>query len=335
MSCPGKWYVLLWMSITLIAAGCGAPATISPEPKPSPLPGTAWRPQRSTDDKVHDLAVDGEWLWVAASQGLVRLNQRTLTYEMFPHLNSVYTLLVDDQGRLWVGGRHGLVRYDDDGSWTVIYAGKMTTTFGLDADGNLWRFTLYSRVPPAAYRFQGQEPPASGDWEPKDINVEWTSVEWQSFWSNCANWRFKVSDTVKYSSPAGCAAAHSCARLPPLELPVERGIRASPPHSRLIAEDADGEYWFVSLSSYYHPYQFLIHYDGESVQAIPWLYGSVYATVAAGMKRGVWIGSEEGLFYSDGQTIEQYLFDSQRLVPLKVSHKSKSHPQTDESLAIW
>jgi len=75
------------------------------------------------------------------------VNQRTLTYEHFSHtgtspdvpLDRVYTLLLDGQGRLWVGGGHGLVRYDDDLGWSAIYTIEWVGAFALDADANLLR----------------------------------------------------------------------------------------------------------------------------------------------------------------------------------------------------
>ena len=122
---------------------------------------------------VHDLTVDGEELWIATSKGLVRLNQRTLTYEYFSRtgtspdvpLTDVATLLVDDQGRLWAGGRQGLMQYDKDSGWKVIYASRGVYDFALDAAGNLWIF-YFDRYGLIAERFEGQDPPSSGNWEP-------------------------------------------------------------------------------------------------------------------------------------------------------------------------
>jgi len=138
---------------------------------------------------VRTLTTAGEWLWAATEYGVIQLNQRNLEYKLFPHtntipdiiLNKVYTLAVDDQGRLWAGGAHGLVRYDNK-EWKVIYTDEEVNNFALDNDGNLWRFTFSARMAPHAYRFQGQEPPARGHWTPEPMT--WSS----SFWEE-SNWR--------------------------------------------------------------------------------------------------------------------------------------------------
>lgn len=296
MSKSIRWCVLLWIGVALVVEGCAAPVApviVTREPGSSPLPSSAWRhywrcaSARSLE--VHDLAVHGEWLWITTSSELVRLNQHTLAYEQFSHtdtspdvpLDSVYILLADDRGRLWAGGVHGLVRYDDESGWTVIYTGGYVHSFALDAGGDVWIFFSNRYGNKSGLHFQGQEPPACSPWEPEHITEEIPGRD------DCGVWRFMATRNLKYHSPAECAAS-----------------------SWEVIEDAGGARWSVhrSLESG------LVLRDGETVWTIPETTGNVLI-VAAGVKDGVWIGTDRGLFYSDGRTVQQCLLVAGRLIP--------------------
>lgn len=227
---------------------------------------------------VQALSAAGEWLGIATEQGVIWLNQRTLEYELFSHthtipditLDKVYTLAVDDQGRLWAGGAHGLVRYDnnDDNKWKVIYTEKEVSNFALDDQGNLWRFTFYGRVPPEAYRFQGQEPPPSGDWTPEP--VAWQISLWNSLWEESNNWYL----IALYENRMG------------------KEVR-----------DANDNIWTYSMHQFYR--------NHEPVQSIPMNFINVNVIAVNTVQGGIWIGSDTGLLYSDGQTLSRYQFTGQ------------------------
>jgi ligand-binding sensor domain-containing protein len=246
-----------------------------------------WRPT-GEPVQVHDLAVDGEWLWIATARGLMRVSQYTLGYEQFSHVGRspgvpperMTRLLVDDEGRLWVGGEDGLMRYEDDSEWTMITT-IPAHNFALDAWGNLWIFR-YGRHGLFGCRFQGQEQSTDNDCEPENT----ASIP---DWDDCAAWRFLATSWLKYGSRAECIVS------------VNR---------RSTARDASGANWSIELSD-----PFLIRNDGETVLAIPRSRGSNRAIVAAGVQDGVWIGLDEGLFYGKGQTVREYSITEDRLVP--------------------
>jgi ligand-binding sensor domain-containing protein len=153
-------------------------------------------------------------------------------------------------------------------------------------------------------RLQGQYPPARYEW--KYVN------ELVPTWDNCEAWRLLATYNWRYGSPAECVAAvRRREQLASLTLP-EAPDPVSLPYGRLIAEDADGVYWFWS---YYGHNSVVIRYDGETAQIMPWTGEGVRAIVPAGVKDGVWLGTNEGLFYSDGRTVQQYQLLGGRLVP--------------------
>lgn len=231
--------------------------------------------------QVHDLFADDEWLWIAAGQGLIRLNQRSLEYELFSHTNTtpdimldrVYTLAVDDQGRLWAGGAHGLVRYDNK-EWKVIYTDKPVSDFALDDTGNLWYFTFYARQPAWAYRFQGQEPPTIGDWTPEQ-------VAYQASFRDSANWRL----LALYGKSARTGEE----------------IR-----------DVNGNKWACNMHDIL---AVSVYRNNEKVQSIPMRSIASVNTIAANtVQGGIWIGLDTGLFYSDGETFMRYQFTGKTAV---------------------
>ena len=228
--------------------------------------------------QVHDLFADDEWLWIAAGQGLIRLNQRSLEYELFSHTNTtpdivldkVSTLAVDDRGRLWAGGTHGLVRYTDEEGWKVISTAQGISSFGLDNDGNLWYWIWVNPRHVIAYRLQGQEPPTVGDWEPE-----------RGGWPNLddSNWRFLASSGLGYNKSI---------------------------------KDIDGNTW-----SWTYVDNALEIYRNDLVRhkiLLPSTDTRRGAIVPA-IQDGIWIGLTNGLFYSDGQSIRQYRLSGDKAIP--------------------
>lgn len=221
--------------------------------------------------QVYDLVTDEKWLWIATPQGVIRLNQLNLKYELFSHTNTspnivldhVYTMAVDDQGRLWAGGKYGLVRYTGNGGWKIIYTDRPVYNFALDMDSNLWYFAFYPRTLGEAYRFHGQEPPTAGDWMPERVE----RVEWESL--DSSHWRLRA-----FQDAFG-----------------GRTVR-----------DANGDIWDYASSRELVTY----HNGSGKAQSIRLPSGSISAIATANVQPGIWIGLDTGLFYSDGKITKQY-----------------------------
>ncbi len=148
-----------------VTPSVAVPAGIGKTPSSRPLPVSIASIIRRDDDagwrhywshssqqvSVYSLAYDGQWLWIATEEGMIRLNPDSLEYELFSStgtspdvaLDRVYRLAVDDQGQLWAAGQHGLVRHSKSVGWKAIYTNTSVSSFALDADGNLWFFVLY------------------------------------------------------------------------------------------------------------------------------------------------------------------------------------------------
>jgi len=271
--------------ITPVFNPTATPISTSLTAYPMPIPtssivrrdnDTGWRHYWASSSQqifVNTLTIDGQWLWIATTKGVIRLNQHSLEYQLYPStgaspdiaLDQVYTLAVDDQGRLWAAGARGLARYTNTSGWKVIYTGDRVTNFALDHQGNLWYWNYWndSRIRPTVYRFQGQEPPAVGDWQLE-------RVEWQDSFRVPSNWRFFAGSS---------------------KLPNNQ-------------KDASGNIWSWEYSLAYD--ELVIYRNGQVTHTIIQA-GSDYAAIAA--EAGVWIKSEGNrLFYSNGQSLRQYRF---------------------------
>lgn len=269
------------------------------EPTPTPIPtflaacptpilapsivhrddNTGWRhywDSSSQSVEVYDLLVDGKWLWIATTKGVIRLNQNSLEYRLYPStgtspdiaLNQVYTLAVDDQDRLWAGGAHGLVRYTDGAGWKVIYTGEQVTSFALDNEGNLWYWNRQDyRHRPWVYRFQGQDPPAAGDWQP-------LRTKWQESYLDPNHWHL---------------------------LAIRRRDTPIIEH----AKDTKGNTWYWEYRYEWTKtsYNKLVVTRNDRV-----VYVTPSSEAVAVAEAGIWIGLSNGLFYGDGQTLKRYRF---------------------------
>lgn len=263
------------------------PSAVESIPSSRPLPvsiasiirrdnDAGWRhywSHSSQQVSVYSLAYDGQWLWIATEEGMIRLNPDSLEYELFPStgtssdvaLDRVYRLAVDDQGQLWAAGQHGLVRYSKEVGWKAIYTNTSVSSFALDADGNLWFLSYTLRGVPHASRFQGQEPPATGDWKPEP-------VEWENTYLDPANWRLLVLS----------------------DEPTEGSVK-----------DMDGNTWSWSRNG---PF-LAIYYNGQLLHQV-----SLSCSVAV-IGTGMWIGAQEGFFYSDGHTLKPYRLAAGKATP--------------------
>ena len=107
------------------------------------LPG--WQVVRPPQD-IFALAVQGDTLWAGGVEGVYQLDRRTgaLVQQLpaDPPLEYVRALLVDAQGRLWIGHNQGLTCYQA-GSWQSFTEAQglpdnRVNALALDAAGGLW-----------------------------------------------------------------------------------------------------------------------------------------------------------------------------------------------------
>lgn len=312
-----------WVAVVLgmLLLGCAGVTTAVPTPGgPAEAPRSAnWRtwPSRAMSSQVRRIWGEGRWLWVTTSQGLARIDAASQAYRRYTFtdpetgvsLSGMSLVVRDPDGRLWAGSQ-GLLRADRerrDGelAWTTVLSGSYLYGFGLDPQGHLWEAfsTRYGRV---LFRYPGDTPPRRGTWESELVKEPPAP-------SACGQWQMWASYHHIYGSPAACEA--SLARQARVaELMPEIAPDTPPPAHVLIAEDAEGVLWWVT--SVREGGQLLAFYDGADVHTLPWS-GETYVVMLAGdpVGGGVWLVSGQGLFYSDGATVRQYVFGEGRLMP--------------------
>ena len=234
---------------------------------------------------------------------MVRLDLRTLDCTRF-ELSGIHSLILDPDGQLWTVAGASLVRFDGQ-RWQVFPT--KATNYGLynlafDTAGNLWADVGIIRGM-GTFRYPGHEPPEDSQWEgervynPPDEN-------------DCDQW---FSRGEKFHSPEECRLlADWRERLAYLAPP--EGIAPwgeNPP----IAAETDDRLWILApyLQDEYERRNALLSFDGRNWQVFPWPsygsaspYGSV-RLVADEARGGVWVGTDEGLVFSDGQSIQKYL----------------------------
>lgn len=90
---------------------------------------------------IHSLAEEGDYLWLATDNGLVKFDKRTYTKEIFTRVNSglpsvsLSAVVVDRNGVKWVATSRGLVRFDGT-TWQTF--DKATTSLSLSGSRTLF-----------------------------------------------------------------------------------------------------------------------------------------------------------------------------------------------------
>jgi streptogramin lyase len=352
-------FVLLVFPLAMTA--CKAPVAEIPSPippvylediplcdLPSPDDESPWHHfwrARSETGGVRDLMRDGDWLWVVTPVDIVRLDLRTLDCTRFDHtvgdsemsLSGIRSLLPDPDGRLWAVGSTGLARFDGQRWQTIVdqfYAG----TIAFDADGNLWAETSGgARSGLVWVRYPGHEPPKNGSWERERVRStpEITCDRW-TVWSG------------QFRSSEECRLLEFWRGRLALESPPE-GI-ASWTGYEPIAAESDERLWVLARGQSDNPRSpdILLNFDGQRWQAVSFPYGvsrwfrSDAYLVADDARGGVWVGTDEGLTFSDGRSVQKYLIMPGDATPtglpvrdLAVDSRGRLWAVTDRELLLY
>jgi hypothetical protein len=295
-----------------------------------------WRPYWQYADvtsRVSALLKDGAWLWVGTHQGLVRLDLGTLDCTIFEYagdslsLADVNSLALDPEGCLWANGPGGTARYCDEASgegagWQALPLVYPVYGLGFDAQGDLWTYYSSGRSGMRPLRYEGHEPPAQGEWQrelvdfptiasPDDCD-DWSSASFAPY----AKW---------FQSPQECRTLMTwLRRLDSLDLPP--GLAHLDFNSSIATDGKSG--WLFARRTHptpQHPEQYvLLRWSEGQPGGADWLitpwplapprYGTVIVADAA--RSGVWIGTSDGLIFSDGQTLQHMHLTAGSLVPV-------------------
>jgi hypothetical protein len=279
-----------------------------------------WRSRSSnTKSGVNALLRDGDWLWVATPQDVVRLNLDTLECTRFTSvdgsdemLTGVQILLADPEGRVWAAGYGELYLFDGE-SWQSVQLDREDFHgLAFDAEGNLWTDNSVYRGKDEVRRYAGHEQPSDGVWEGESVS---SIVP-----LDCNKW-FASDDFSRH--PFDFYSTKDCRlltgwyeRLPELGAPkiIDGRMLYSLP---LIAAESNDRLW---LSASYvpdvgDPYSALLNFDGKIWQVLPRPYRPIEHLVADDVHGGVWAGTVEGLVFSDGQSFRRYPLSPADVIP--------------------
>jgi ligand-binding sensor domain-containing protein len=292
---------------------CG---TVLPESTPLQQ---VWRTDASTGG-VKALLRDGDWLWVVTPTDLIRLDLNTLectrfggkyiplSDQGFLHASS---LSLDPEGRLWLSSLGTLYRYDGQ-IWQSFVTESHVYNIAFDAEGNLWIKFFQGRSPAFFARYSGHEPPKNGVWRSDDVGKLPGSAE-----NVCDDWfASDFSDhPFTFHSPAECRLLFDwCERF--YSLPKPEGITSWDGRSPIAADSSD-RFWMLAPQSApaSTPYA-LWSFDGTDWQALPWPYGFTSLLIVDEARGGVWVGTDEGLVFSDGRSLSRYLLSPDDAIPV-------------------
>ncbi len=253
---------------------------------PQVLSGT-WRfwPAAYESQAISDIMMDDNVLWIGTSFGVVRLDLQTRVHTLIKHPGAVYQILSSADG-LIVGAKFDEYWYFDGQTWTQTrFKGSdelwSEEFVGVDVNGDLWLQAIV--VAARSYRtlrFSGHIPPHAEQW----VSVEEVlSNEHEPL--DCSWWRVYHSSTFTYRSP------EECQRLVKAQAVMNQQQVYGP-----FAADADGTVWWANDTTLYH-----LAADGSTLAHFP---VSETHRLIADPSHGVWLASQEGLFFADGKTIE-------------------------------
>ncbi len=249
------------------------------------------------------------YVWVGTASGVVRLDPSTLTYTTFDNLGRVIHLLpiTDDQVFAVTGSG---VFYFDGQTWrhlefTASYLQNSPSIqlIGLTSSGDLfWLQEGATRSPYGLVRFKGHVPPLDRPWDEGDILTSYKPHDCEN------NWMFATWGLV-YRSPEECRRY----------LPAQQQRRGTG------AVDADGTYWEFYQGAWDGVKRYAS--DGSALSMVPIHY---VQTVSADPKHGVWLGSHDSLFWSDGTSV--------RHIPIGLEGYTLYPPGTlvvDKTNQVW
>jgi hypothetical protein len=269
---------------------------------------------------IRDLIRDGDFLWVATPVDVVRLDLRTLDCVRF-RLSGARSLLIGPDGRLWAARGTELARLEGQ-RWQTLSVESYVSSFAFDTAGNLWVDISLARAI-KTFRYSGHEPPPDGPWEAEPA---WEPPLVDR--DECDQW---AARSQEFRSTEECRLL-SAWRKKLISLAPPEGIAPWGDYPPIVAVTEE-RVWMLAghLSEEYGGYDTLLSFDGRDWQMLPWPY-SLNGLVADEVRGGIWVGTDEGLIFSDGASVQKYLLLPGDAAPLgpRVSDLT-----TDGSGRLW
>jgi ligand-binding sensor domain-containing protein len=247
-------------------------------------PGAVWRSWQIIQEPitpVYALLVNRNILWVGTSRGVWRIDLENGDSTSYKEMGSTPRLLPVDEDRLWAATERGLAFWDGK-QWSVppgrLGGGEL---LGIDYQGDLWTqaYPGYSGYIVHG-QYPGHLPPASGLWEPQagaafDIREP----------IDCQRWRAVTTGSYTHRSSSECQSLQRALQT----------VRKLTTESVMLALDADQSIWWANQVK-------LVHLTGGRITTFALPPHQLHA-LAADPAHGVWLGTDQGLIYSDGSTL--------------------------------
>jgi hypothetical protein len=247
-------------------------------------------------DHVSIIVISDTTLWAGTLFNITRLDLQTGAYSRYPTTSRVRLLLPVENGQALAAMDAGIFYFDGQ-LWSQARLSRCSMGIDqmrIDGVGDLWLY--YNGRFPCSSHLSGHVPPASDDWREIDYSKASGS-------GVCEQWPAATSLTWLTPRPpnfSGFALVEThvsvddCLKL--------RAAKAKIRHpSASVAVDADQSVWYAQD-------RVLWHLTGSRAITLPLPGVQIYA-LAADPRHGVWIGTDQGLAYSDGITFDYPLAD--------------------------
>ena len=258
----------------------------------TPRPDAVWRIWRGTSwpTAVDALLVEQETVWAGTSSGTFRIDPKSDVLMSAPNAESpsgVYRLFPLGNGRVWASNNEGHWYYDGQEWMPLQITGTVVSpsVIAIELNGDVLLETFVSRstiryrlpghVPPPRYRlWEATREPVSSHWDPNEC-------------------RFKtyISNGFSYRSQAECLALKQ----------ARQTVQEKIGQYAYVALDADRSIWWVAIPlGYTSP---VLGHWSKGISTTFQLPVKAVNALAADRTRGIWLGTDKGLAYSDGKTL--------------------------------
>jgi ligand-binding sensor domain-containing protein len=254
---------------------------------------------------VQAVRTQAEVLWVGTPYGIYRVDSRTGTYTAYEEVGPILMLLPVEAGQVWAVGTDGLFFFD--GRQWKKPAGRggysFVSSIAINQNGDLWLLYDSDHRPDLAMasHFSGHIPPG-GAWSYDHYYVYEGPPGFSMDLTDCAVW----SASTAYRTPLECQALKAARAL--LNVSIT-----------LTAVDQDGSLWWITSGTSSDDLTRTLHHRLTSIaadQKLPTarienmtidqdLTDLRVNAIAPDPKHGVWLGTDRGLLYSDGETIRE------------------------------
>jgi ligand-binding sensor domain-containing protein len=247
---------------------------------------------------VYAMLADQDVVWVGAQFGLLRFDTRTRKFTNCEGIVAPRFFLPLGNGHILTQSESGMYYYNGQQWIQIPISGTQGqgTALAIDSSGNLWA-DYQTSTTAFAYRFSGHVPPPGRVWEP--TNVDYDLVSRHA--TDCLRWQAFAMAGYAFSTPSECQVM----------LQARQIVPTLTPRDVILTGDANGGVWWASAKAvprplkpaYWNPDMHLGHLlskDRSVVMDLP--QGSQVHALAAAIDKGVWLGTDYGLAYSDGET---------------------------------